>query len=136
MPLLLRLFCTSALAATVGATVPAVQNGQSSTPSPVAQDTVAAMRSPETFAQLPGLVDPQISPDGKQFAARIAIGSKLYLATMPIDGGKPRLIDAGPAQINWWHWVNDEWLVMGVGQRIPIHGDYWYVSRAYGVGAN
>jgi len=93
------------------------------------------MRSPETFAQLPGLVDPQISPDGKQFAARIAIGSKLYLATMPIDGGKPRLIDAGPAQINWWHWVNDEWLVMGVGQRIPIHGDYWYVSRAYGVGA-
>ena len=44
-----------------------------------------------------------------------------------------KLIGEGRLDVNWWHWVNNQWLVIGAGQLIPFEGDSWYVRRAYGV---
>ncbi|WP_260599541.1 alpha/beta hydrolase family protein [Sphingomonas endolithica] len=90
----------------------------------------------EVFAQVPAFERPQLSPNGKAMAAKIAIAGTQYFAIMPVEGGKPRLIGTGDVDLNWWRWVNDEWLVIGVGQVVPVGGDEWYVSRAFGVPAN
>jgi acetyl esterase/lipase len=41
----------------------------------------------------------------------------------------------GEADLTWWRWVNDAWLVIGLGQLVPFQGDEIYVSRALGVNA-
>jgi len=134
MKLLLRLLSAGAFVASAGQALPAAQSSQSAAPAASANPVPLALTA-ETFAQLPGIEDPEISPDGNRIAARLAIGDKLYLAVIPIGGGQPKLIDPGKLQINWWNWVNNDWLVMGAGQLVPFEGDSWYVSRAYGVSA-
>ncbi|MES2755054.1 MAG: alpha/beta fold hydrolase, partial [Pseudomonadota bacterium] len=87
------------------------------------------------FAELPLLQGPKISPNGKLAATQLAVGGKQYLAIVPLDGGAPRLIAVGDLDLNWWRWVNDDWLVVGIGDRdsLPEIGDI-YVRRAVGVG--
>jgi len=115
----------------VAAQVPAPQTA----PAP-SRPPVPAVRPPapiEAFAELPELEDPDISPNGKQIAAKVAIDGKQYFAVLtPGAAGPPRLLTAGKADLNWWRWINDEWLVVGVGQDAPVEGDTWYVTRAIG----
>ncbi|MCP3731934.1 S9 family peptidase [Sphingomonas sp. MG17] len=87
----------------------------------------------EAFAELPRIDDPVLSPDGQRFAAKISGDGKQFLAITTMDGGKPRLIATGDVDLNWWRWVNDEWLVLGIGEEIQVQGEPWYVSRALGV---
>lgn len=89
----------------------------------------------EAFAEIPAIEDPEISPNGKAIAAKIAVQGTQYFAIIPVDGTKPRLVGLGDNDLNWWRWVNDDWLVIGVGQLVPVEGDEWYVSRAVGVSA-
>jgi dipeptidyl aminopeptidase/acylaminoacyl peptidase len=133
---LLQFLCGSAFVATAGAAMAAGQTTSLPTQAATRVEDGVALRSAETFAQLPGIENPEISPDGKRVAARIAVRNRQYLAVFEIAGGQPRLIDPTPAEINWWHWVNDEWLVMGAGKLVPFEADQWYVSRAYGVSAS
>lgn len=85
------------------------------------------------FAELPSVESPDLSPDGKSIAAKIAVGGQQYFAVVPLDGSTPRRVGLGEVDLNWWTWVNDEWLVIGVGQLVPYQGDEIYVSRAFGV---
>lgn len=101
------------------------------------QTAPAGLRPAEQFAELPLLTGPKLSPNGKLIAAQIASKGKQYLAVMPIGAeGKPRLIATGDADLNWWRWVNDDWLVVGIGDKVPVAGagaGEWYVRRALGV---
>lgn len=107
---------------------------QTATPTPT--PTLAAARAPlpvEAFAELPDVESPELSPDGTQVAARVAINGKQYFAVMKLGGeGLPRLLNPGEADLNWWNWVNDEWVIVGIGQEVPVEGDKWYVKRALG----
>lgn len=109
--------------------------GAAASQTPTAAPT-AAVKPPtpvEAFAELPELETPDISPNGKQVAAKVAIRGKQYFAVMtPGAAGPPKLLNPGKADLNWWNWVNDEWLVVGIGQEVPMEGDHWYVTRALG----
>jgi acetyl esterase/lipase len=96
-----------------------------------------APRPVEDFAALPFMEGPKLSPDGTKVASKIAVGGELYLAVMPLfDDGKPSLIRAGESDINWWSWVNDSWLVVGVGDTVRIEFEDFYIRRALGVSAD
>ncbi|HYD39095.1 MAG TPA: S9 family peptidase [Allosphingosinicella sp.] len=95
-----------------------------------------APRPAEDFAALPFMDGPRLSPDGTKVASRIAVGGKLFFAVSPLFGeAKPRLFQSGDSDINWWRWVNDDWLVLGIGDTVKVEGEDFYVRRAIGVGA-
>jgi acetyl esterase/lipase len=100
-----------------------------------AASKAAAVLDATVFAEVPSVESPDLSPNGKAIAAKIAVNGTQYFAIIPLDGGKPRLVGLGEVDLNWWSWVNDEWLVIGVGQLVPYEGDDIYVSRAIGVNA-
>ncbi len=100
-----------------------------------AKKTAPAPLDTAVFAEVPAVESPQLSPDGKLLAAKIAVGGTQYFAVIPLDGSKPIVIGLNEMDLNWWEWVNDEWLVVGVGQLTPVEGDKWYVSRAVSVSA-
>jgi dipeptidyl aminopeptidase/acylaminoacyl peptidase len=87
------------------------------------------------FAEVPALQGPQLSPNGKAYAAQIAVGGTQYFAIVPLDGSKPRFVGIGDNDLNWWRWVNDDWLVVGIGALTPVESDEWYVTRAVSVDA-
>ncbi|URW74500.1 S9 family peptidase [Sphingomonas donggukensis] len=90
----------------------------------------------EQFAELPTLMGPKISPNGKLIAAQVASRGKQYLAIIPIEGGPPRFVATGDNDLNWWRWVNDDWMVVGIGNKVPMPGiGDWYLRRAIGVSA-
>jgi dipeptidyl aminopeptidase/acylaminoacyl peptidase len=103
---------------------------QAPTPPPQAQRLTS-----EIFATLPSLESPRLSPDGNRYAAKVAIGDRQLFAIVPVAGGKPTLVDLGEHDLNWWRWVNNEWLVVGVGREQSFEGDSWYLTRALGVHA-
>ncbi len=94
-----------------------------------------ARHSIADFAQVPRVEGPQISPDGKSIAVKVAIKGTQYFAVLSLDGGKRQLIALGESDLNWWRWVNDDWLVIGVGQTSKVEADDWYLTRALGVSA-
>lgn len=107
---------------------------------PIAAPARAQQASPapldvSVFAELPSLEGPELSPNGKFIAAKIAVAGTQYFAIVPLDGGKPRLVGLGDNDLNKWSWVNDDWLVIGIGQQVPVDGDSWYVTRSLGVSA-
>lgn len=89
------------------------------------------------FARLPFLQDPEISPGGKAIAARIAADGQQFLAILPLDGRKP-LVARGSERIdlNWFDWVNDDWLVAGLGSTTLLEGTEFYVTRLLRVKAD
>lgn len=88
------------------------------------------------FAQLPPVEEPTLSPDGTLIAAKIAKDGEQFLGIFPIVGdGKPRFVHAGDVDLNWWRWVGNRYLVIGVGQTVPVLGDEMYVRRAYSIDA-
>ena len=96
-----------------------------------------APRPVEAFAQLPFIEGPQLSPGGTKVASKVAVNGVQRLIVSSVAGGaKPVTIGLGEADLNWWRWVNDEWLVVGVGATVPVMGDEWYIRRAAGVRAD
>ena len=70
----------------------------------------------QDFAALPMMNAPALSPSGTRVASRIAIGGeqKLIIADIFDKGDKNvRMIPLGDNDLNWWKWVNDDWLVIG-----------------------
>jgi acetyl esterase/lipase len=112
---------------------------------PVGSQTVSTGPRPTAhFAELPVLTGPKLSPNGKLIAAQVASNGKQYLAILPVEGGgAPRLVPTGDNDLNWWRWVNDDWLVVGIGNKVPVtvqsfmgYAGEWYVRRALGVSAS
>jgi acetyl esterase/lipase len=96
-----------------------------------------AQRPIEDFAALPYMEGPKLSPNGTKVASKIAVRGELYLAVSPLFGtAKPSVIGSGGRDINWWRWVNDDWLVVGIGDTIKIQFEDFYVRRAVGISAD
>jgi acetyl esterase/lipase len=93
-----------------------------------------APRPAEDFAALPYMEGPTLSPDGGKVASKVAVNGQLYLTVSSLfEERKPAVIRSESGDINWWRWVNDDWLVVGVGDTIKFEGEDFYVSRALGV---
>ncbi len=132
------LFVSSALAAVVlGLGVPESVSSQTApvaTPAPASAPAPRVTRyDTEVFAELPAIEAPQLSPRGDKIAARIAVNGVQYFGVFSITGGKPAIVALGDTDLNWWKWVNDDWLVVGIGQTVPVEDEEWYLTRAYGV---
>lgn len=91
----------------------------------------------EAFAALPAIDNPKLSPDGTKIAGKIAINGKQVLLVQPLFGdGKPAALAEGKIDINWWEWVNDNWLVLGVGDDDVVYDEDVYITRIAGVSAD
>ncbi|SNS18356.1 Dipeptidyl aminopeptidase/acylaminoacyl peptidase [Sphingomonas laterariae] len=96
-------------------------------------------RPAEDFGRVPFLSEPSISPDGRRIAARIAMDGQMMLAVFPVlaSEGKPVLLPiAGGAEFNWWRWVGNDWLAVGIGKTVSITGTDFYATRIVGVSAD
>ena len=104
---------------------------------PAFAQAIAPPHPTEAFAAVPGVVEPKLSPDGRRLATRISKDGSTYLMIMAIDGSAPALVSTRGSDLNWWKWVNNDWLVVGIGAKQPFGpGDEAYVQRALGVSAD
>jgi len=93
----------------------------------------------QDFAALPMMNAPALSPSGTRVASRFATGGeqKLIIADIFDKGDKNvRMIPLGDNDLNWWKWVNDDWLVIGIGAETNVQGSPWYITRVAGVKAD
>jgi dipeptidyl aminopeptidase/acylaminoacyl peptidase len=107
------------------------------TPSLVASETSAPELPIASFAALPFFEGPQLSPDGTKVAVRLSIGGKQNFGIIPLaDRSKYALISTGKVDLNNWRWVNNDWLLIRIGQTQLFEGEEFYFSRAHGVSAD
>ena len=90
----------------------------------------------EAFAELPEIADAALSPDGEKIAARMSIQGQQILVVHSLFGGSPAALRAADVDMNWWNWVNDQWLVVGIGNEDMIYGEEVYARRILGVSAD
>jgi hypothetical protein len=100
--------------------------------------TPAAQRPLINFAELPFISNPELSPDGTYVAAKLAVNGKQVLAIMSLfeKNAKPILLPVGENDLNWWNWVNDRWLVIGIGKVDIVEGNEFYITRVVGISAD
>jgi acetyl esterase/lipase len=97
----------------------------------------AGPRPVEDFGALPFMEGPHLSPSGNKVAAKMAANGNQFFAIHDLFGGNPpAVIGTGRSDINWWRWVNDEWLVVGIGGLDTVQGEDFYLRRAIGVAAD
>lgn len=112
------------------------QDAKPSTP-PASTSTPTGPPPAAAFASLPFIQNPVLSPDGTRIAARVAVNGQQQLAIIPIDDvSKIKMISPGKFDLNSWRWVNNDWLVIRVGQMQPVEGDSWYVRRVISIRAD
>jgi dienelactone hydrolase len=97
--------------------------------------TARAERPIEAFATLPSIAGAILSPDGTRIAGKMRVGNQQLLAIATIGSNDPPALvsSAGLFDINHWQWVNDDWLVVSVGQSDSTLGREMYVTRLLGV---
>ena len=90
----------------------------------------------EQFATLPAIERPQLSPDGTKIAAMVAVNGKqsLVIGSL-INPGQKKALPPGEVEINWFRWVTNDWLVVGLGDTDKIYDEEVYVTRVAGVNA-
>ncbi|QCB36550.1 S9 family peptidase [Sphingobium sp. PAMC28499] len=90
----------------------------------------------EAFAELPAMDSPELSPDGARVAARIAIKGVQQLVIAEVKGGNVRTMGLGENDLNWWRWVNNDWLIVGIGAETNVQGMPWSISRVASIKAD
>lgn len=91
----------------------------------------------EQFAALPVIESPRLSPNGQKVAAMVAVNGKQSLVISNLFGNSPhKVLPPGEVDINWYRWVNDEWLVVGLGDQDVVAGEDIYITRIVGVNAD
>ncbi len=85
----------------------------------------------EAFAELPLMERPELSPDGMRLAAKVARDGELMLMIASIADGphRVRALQLGENDLNWWSWVNDEWLIAGIRAETSVEGMPWSIGR-------
>lgn len=83
--------------------------------------------SAEAFAATPFMDDPELSPNGQYLAARMASQGRQYLMIISMYGdptvhARVSLSD-GKVDVDWWRWVNDDWLLIGVSATTQFEGE-------------
>lgn len=89
---------------------------------------VMAERPVADFAKLPAISGAKLSPDGKQIIARASQNGAQSLVIFNTDrSGQSTVIGTGEGDLNWFSWVNNEWLIANVGNVASDTG--FYVTR-------
>jgi len=84
----------------------------------------------EAFAELPLMEQPELSPDGRRLAARVGYEGRLMLVIADIFDAKSfHALGLGENDLNWWSWVNDDWLIAGLGAESMVAGMPFHLSR-------
>ncbi|MEK7455958.1 MAG: hypothetical protein AABZ76_13695 [Pseudomonadota bacterium] len=128
----------SAAACALAAFAPAVSAQTDATKADAAKvpATVAKTWPIEAFAELPAMDSPELSPDGARVAARIAIKGVQQLVIAEVKGGNVRTMGLGENDLNWWRWVNNDWLIVGIGAETNVQGMPWSISRVASIKAD
>ncbi len=104
---------------------------------PAAPPAAPAAITIENFAAQPFLDSPELSPDGRWIAAKLSVGGQQLLGMMSLfeKGTTPTLLRMDNAKIStdWWQWVNDDWLLVGVSANDDVEGETWRISRVLAV---
>lgn len=58
---------------------------------------------------------------------------KLIIANIGDGATKVRTFHLGDNDLNWWSWVNNDYLVAGVGAENNVEGSPWYIRRVVSV---
>jgi dienelactone hydrolase len=91
----------------------------------------------ESFAAAPQVDQPELSPNGEWIAAKLALQGRQLLAMYNLfdSSAKPVLIglDGSKMDVDWWQWVNDDWLLVGVSAIDLVQGEKWRVTRVISV---
>ncbi len=97
-----------------------------------------APRPVEQFARLPFLTEPRLSPDGTRVAGLVASKGRQMLTIYRLDAAADNLalIGLGDLDLNWWEWVNDDYLVAGVGSTDIVLGEEMYLRRTMSLSAD
>lgn len=121
-----RIILAAALAAVAAAAPAAEPTSTATSPVPV-----------EAFAALPQVDSPKLSPDGTHVLTKVVVGGRQVLAVLPLTGGaKPAYLPMPDTiDINWWRWVGDKYVVIGIGAAQTIYGEEVYVTRTIGADA-
>ncbi|KQM68070.1 peptidase [Sphingomonas sp. Leaf17] len=96
----------------------------------------------ETFATLPNVTDPQLSPDGTRIAAKFNVKGEqlLVISQLFAAAGEmkpPAIVRTGKTvDVNWWRWVGNDWLAVGLGSQQTVYGTETYITRTLGVSAD
>jgi dienelactone hydrolase len=103
-------------------------------PPPAATTKVAPVPlTAETFAATPFMERPSLSPNGQFIAARVAAKNGRSLVVLPIFDKSAKMtsvgLDNSVIDVDWWRWVNNDWLVVGVSANDTIEGEKFRVSR-------
>lgn len=89
----------------------------------------------ESFAATPFIESPRLSPNGRYLATKIASNGEQFLTMTPIFKGndKPMGINIGgddvKTDVDWWDWVNDDWLLVGISGIQIIEGTKVRIRR-------
>ena len=120
--------------------MPAVASpGDAPAPAPI---PAGAKVPVEVFARLPSVTDPRLSPDGTRIAAKFNVKGELLLVVTslfeaPGTKAAPAVIATGKTvDVNWWRWVGDNWLAVGLGSQQTLYGTETYITRTLGVSAD
>ena len=91
----------------------------------------------EAFAELPEIADAELSPDGTKVAAKMSIAGEQVLVVHPLFGGsQAAALRSGNVDLNWWSWVNDDWLAVGIGDEQRVYNEDMYIRGVLGVSAD
>lgn len=89
-----------------------------------------------TFARLPQIEQPRISPDGGVLAAKIRSKGAQYLAVVPLNGGEPELIARdgefdrlGDLRATSWEWIDSNHLLIRIAARENLDGQRYDATR-------
>ncbi len=89
----------------------------------------------ESFAKLPFIEQPALSPDGKRLAGLFGSNGQQMIGVINLFDSKDlRMIGVPEAmQIAGIRWVNEENILVTLVTLMPVESDRWYVSRLLGV---
>lgn len=131
----MKRFLAAATLAAIGA-VPCMAQVASS-PAAAAAPGDEAPVPVEAFATLPPLESPSLSPDGTRIAAKMAIQGQQYLVIRSLIGGAdPAVMQLGKNDVNWWRWVGNDWLAVGIGATQLLFNEDYYITRVIGLSAD
>lgn len=97
-----------------------------------------AERPIEQFAAPPMIEDPVISPSGTKMAMTFTVNGTQTLGIRTILGAAttPTFINSNGHDVHWVRWVNDDWLLVGVGHSETGHAFDVYMTSILAISAD
>jgi acetyl esterase/lipase len=116
----------------LGALLPVQGPLQAQEQKPASPPVQALRLNAETFANTPFLQRPRLSPSGTYLAGLSSVDNQQSLLIVPVYNNSganstPELsrisLDGSKFDLDWWQWVNDDYLIAGISANDSVEGD-------------